>query len=140
MGGPQLSAAPQQRPFCWSASRHVAANEPCTRTTLQPPHNPTQASALTPKPKIFGAGSLATLVLSDCSALQALPRLKMLGYTLEWLDLFDCEALAALPADLGSLAHIYELDLSGCLALACLPDSLGDMRQLLRCNIRNLSE
>ena len=79
------------------------------------------------------AGSLATLVLSDCSALQALPMFKMLGYTLEWLDLFNCGALTALPADLGGLAHIYELDLSGCSGLAALPDSLGDMRQLLRC-------
>ena len=140
MGGAQLSATPQQQPSCWCASRCVAATKLYTRSTLQPPHNPTQASALTPTPYILVAGSLATLVLSDCSALQALPRLKMLGYTLEWLDLFDCEALTALPADLGGLAHIYELDLSGCLALACLPESLGHMRQLLRCNIRNLSE
>ena len=79
------------------------------------------------------AGSLATLVLSNCSALAALPSFKVLGYTLEWLDVFDCPALTSLPPTLGCLAHIYELDLSGCTALAELPDSLTDMHQLIRC-------
>lgn len=78
-------------------------------------------------------------MLSNCSALTALPSFKLLGYTLEWLDVFDCPALTRLPPTLGCLAHIYELDLSGCTGLAELPDSLADMHQLIRCALCSTS-
>ncbi|KAH8932739.1 hypothetical protein BDL97_19G089600 [Sphagnum fallax] len=73
---------------------------------------------------------LRTLILSNCTTLQELP--KDIG-KLSWLNelnLAFCSSLKALLDSMFQLKELKHLDLFGCVKLGCLPDSIVDLSQL----------